>query len=246
MNKTLLALTASIVMAAPAMAADMPVKAPPAQAPVAVFNWSGCYIGGNIGGARLKRELSDNFSGQDWSRTGDGVFIVGGQLGCNYQFNSFVLGVEGDFDWGGDRDTGDGVVIAGNTFRASVDNKWISTLAARFGFTAGSLLFYGKAGVGWVKIEDITITNVTTGGSFVGNGSYTARGPMLGLGLEYGFSNNWSIKAEYDHIRISDRTFTVVGGPFPSLVGNTFTSQRGVQELKFGLNYRFGGLFGRY
>jgi outer membrane immunogenic protein len=245
MKKTLLATTALVALAVPALAADMRVRtAPPAPAPVAIFNWTGCYIGGNVGGARLKRELTDNFTGQEWSRTGDGVFIVGGQLGCNYQFTNIVLGAEWDFDWGGDNDGGRSVVIGGTTFRASVDNKWMSTLAARFGFTAGALLFFGKVGIGWVKVDDITITNVDTGNSFVGNGSHTAHGPMFGVGLEYGFTNNWSIKAEYDHIRISDRTFTVVDGRFPALVGDSFTSRRGVQQLKFGLNYRFGGLFG--
>ena len=33
-----------------AMAADMAVKARPVAPPVMIYNWSGCYIGGNIGG----------------------------------------------------------------------------------------------------------------------------------------------------------------------------------------------------
>src|ERR1700758_963448 len=33
-----------------ASAADMAVKAPPIVAPVVTYNWTGCYIGGNVGG----------------------------------------------------------------------------------------------------------------------------------------------------------------------------------------------------
>ena len=239
--KKFLAITALALLPAPVIAADMPVKAPPLAPVAAVFNWTGCYIGGNVGGARLKREITDTFTGGEFSRTGDGVIIAGGQVGCNYQMNSFVLGVEGDFDWAGDRNSdGAGVVIGPNTYRASADSKWTSSLAARFGFAAGTALFYGKAGIGWVGIGDITITNVTTGTSLVGTNSRSASGPMFGAGIEYGFSNNWSIKGEFDSIRISDRSFTIVGGPLPALVGDTFTSRRSVQEFKLGLNYRFG------
>ena len=56
-------LRSTVAMAAllvgPAMAADMPVKArPPAPAPVAVYNWTGCYIGGNVGGGWARTEQS--------------------------------------------------------------------------------------------------------------------------------------------------------------------------------------------
>jgi len=231
------------IAAAPmaAQAADMPVRAPLPE-PAPVFSWTGCYIGGNLGGARVRRELHDTLTGADWGRTGDGVFMAGGQIGCNYQFNSFVIGAEWDADWLGNRDSdGSGVLFGGNTYRAHVDSKWTSTLAARFGFAVNSWMFYGKAGVGWVGLGDITITNVTTGASLVGANSRSASGPMFGAGIEYAFSYNWSIKAEYDSIRLSDRSFTIVGGVLPALASDTFTSHRNVQELKFGLNYRFGG-----
>ena len=233
----------SALIAGPALAADLPARAPVYKGPPPVyFSWTGCYIGGNIGAARVKRELTDTFTGADWGGTGDGVFMAGGQVGCNYQFNSFVIGAEWDADWLGDRDSdGTGVTIAGNTYKASANSKWTSTLAARFGFAVNSWLFYGKAGFGWVGIGDIAITNVTTGASLVGSSSGTVSGPMFGVGIEYGFSNNWSVKAEFDTIRLPDRSFIATGAVLPALAGDTFTSRRNVQELKIGLNYRFGG-----
>jgi len=51
MKKLLCAGIALAALVAPAMAADMKVKAPILKAPVAPeFNWSGCYLGGNAGG----------------------------------------------------------------------------------------------------------------------------------------------------------------------------------------------------
>jgi hypothetical protein len=61
------------------------------------------------------------------------------------------------------------------------NNRWITTLAARFGVTNGSWLFYGKAGGGGVGSDDFTVTNLTTGASFTGfnNNTNTMRAPTL-------------------------------------------------------------------
>src|SRR5436190_6782639 len=77
----------------------MPVKAPMVPLPPP-FSWTGFYIGGNIGGAWAERHVTDTITGLDFSRSSDGVFIAGGQIGYNYQMGNFVLGVEGDFEIG--------------------------------------------------------------------------------------------------------------------------------------------------
>jgi outer membrane immunogenic protein len=80
-----------------AAAADLPppvMVAPPpmltAPTPIA-FNWSGFYFGGHGGWGFGSGAFADGFT-------------VGGQVGLNWQFNSFVVGAEGDgsfVDWGG-------------------------------------------------------------------------------------------------------------------------------------------------
>src|SRR6516165_5503340 len=67
-----------------ASAADLPVKAPPYVPPPA-FSWTGCYFGGNIGGAWAQSNWSDSLFGLNWGNTSDARFIGGGQVGCNYQ-----------------------------------------------------------------------------------------------------------------------------------------------------------------
>ena len=81
-------------------AADLPRAAPPAYVPamVPVNNWTGFYLGGNIGYAWRSTDITGNFAGANWGVTND-RFMLGGQAGYNWQINQFVVGVEWDFDW---------------------------------------------------------------------------------------------------------------------------------------------------
>jgi outer membrane immunogenic protein len=103
MNRKLLlicATAAAIGAVSSVQAADMPLKAPPPPPPPP-FSWMGFYIGGNLGAAWGTRHVNDTFTGLDFSRSSDGVFIGGGQIGYNWQMNNFVLGIEWDFDGAG-------------------------------------------------------------------------------------------------------------------------------------------------
>jgi len=227
-------------------AADLPMKAPMVAAPLPVlFTWTGFYLGGNIGGAWTTRRLTDSVFGIDFSRSSDGVFIGGGQIGYNWQVApNFVLGIEGDIDGIANKSRGTSAVVPGvGTIAATgnADGNWVSTIAARFGYANDHWLFYGKAGGGWVNGSgNVTLANLTTGNSITFAGDGTRSGYLLGGGIEYAITNNWTIKGEYDYLGLSgSRSFLVpVGSPF--LVGDTFTRNgRNFQMFKFGVNYLF-------
>jgi len=91
------------------------------------------------------------------------------------------------------------------------NNRFITTLAARFGLAYGPWLFYGKAGGGWIGNNDFTITNVTTGASITGFNDTTG-GWLLGAGIEWAFVPSWSAKIEYDLLGLEDWTFIVPPG----------------------------------
>jgi len=229
------------------MAADLPVKAPVyTPPPIQVFSWSGLYIGGNLGDARLRRTVDDSF-GRNFSNSGSGRFIGGGQVGYNYQFanSNFVLGAEANFDWAGSKN-GNGILIpAVGLIQVTSGNASITTAAARFGFANDHWLFYGKAGGGWVGGQGLTVTNLTTGASVSSSNSSTRSGGLLGVGVEWAFANNWSARLEYDHLGLGSRSFTVpVGAPF--LVGDTFTSKTHLDMVTLGFNYRLGGFGSGY
>jgi opacity protein-like surface antigen len=129
----------AICVGVTAHAADLPVKAPPPPPPS--YNWSGFYLGANLGGAWTSGSL--NIPGNNLYG-GLTEFIGGVQAGYNFQFGHFLFGVEGDFD---------GATFAHPALPTptlgSVSQNWIGTVAGRIGLVQDNWLLYGKFGGGW-------------------------------------------------------------------------------------------------
>jgi outer membrane immunogenic protein len=220
-------------------AADIAVKAPP---PPPVFSWTGFYVGANIGGAWTRGGWTDTRFLATSDTVSNSAFIGGGQIGGNYQIGQFVIGGEWDFDWASS--INGGASIPGDIVVANSNARWITTVAARFGWAIDHFLVYGKAGGGWVGNNNLTISNLTTGvsfncGTFNGCGNNSG-GWLAGVGFEYAFSNNWTAKIEYDYLGLGSRTF-VIPATFPivALAGDTFTTSRNMSMVKVGVNYLF-------
>lgn len=246
---TLIALTAAVGMGGTnlTLAADLSRPAPPpvykAPPPPPAFSWTGFYIGGNVGGAWGQSTVTDSLTGLNFSTgNSNGVFVGGGQVGANYQISNVVLGVEGDFDWAANNNSAfSGVVVpgpgGGNTFAAGVNNGWITLLTGRLGIAVDRVLFYGKGGGAWVGNSGFTVTDVTTGASLITSSNNSSSGWTAGGGVEWAFAGNWTVKAEYDYVGLSDASFTVPAG-LP-LAGDTFTAKRDIQMVTVGVNYLF-------
>ncbi len=232
MRKSLLTgLCAAALASAPAFAADMPYKAPPAPAPVPVFSWTGFYLGANIGGAWSNGSATDVITGANLNFNNSG-FIGGGQAGFNYQVNQFVFGVEWDIDGTTMSKTSNVVATAFGNLQASGHTDWISTLTGRVGFAADRWLFYVKGGGAWVE-NHATLTNLTTGAAV--SASNTNSGWTAGVGTEWAFSGPWSAKIEYDHIELdnwSPSTSAIIAG-------DRLNISRHIDMVKAGVNYRF-------
>lgn len=247
-NGTLLALIAAarIGGANASLAADLtrPPPPPPPVIVVPVFNWTGLYLGGNLGGAWSQGTVTDTLTGLNFNGTGNGTFIGGGQVGFNYQVGNVVFGAEGDFDWiANNNNATNGVVIAGplgrgHTFTAAANNGWISTFTGRLGYAWDRALLYGKAGAAWVGNNGFIVTDQTTGLSLTGSNNNSNNGWTAGGGVEWAFANHWTIRAEYDFIGLSSRTFTVPTTS-PVLAGDTFTARRNIQMATVGITYLF-------
>jgi hypothetical protein len=144
-------LTASQV----ASAADLGWRAPP-PAPVYVqpapipFIWTGCYVGGNIGGALTNIEFSNVATGDTVSASNSGV-AGGGQIGCDYQVGAWVVGVRDMVDATSLSKT---ATFSTTPFTGTADSRtnWFDTLTARGGYlVAPNVLLYVQGGAAWTN-----------------------------------------------------------------------------------------------
>src|SRR5215475_13807225 len=143
-------------LATSAIAADMPMKAPP-PAPAPVYLWTGCYIGGNVGWAQVSAHLNDRFDGDDDGRLSKSGFAGGGQIGCDYQFASnWVIGIQGMIDGTDINRSRVSILAPAFTFHHDVNS--FATITARLGYlVTPSFLFYVKGGWGTVD-ESFSVT----------------------------------------------------------------------------------------
>jgi outer membrane immunogenic protein len=252
--KKLLALAAVIAMSAPltAFAADLPQPLPPPpRAPAFVPPppplWSGIYIGGNLGAGWNHGNISDSSGLFTWGANNSTTFVGGGQIGANYQISNVVLGIEGDFDWfANSNNSGGGTAIGTATGLAVVqgsnNGRWLTTVTGRAGVVGWDhFLFYGKGGGAWVGSNNLTLTNLTSGGGSVsiGNGN-TNTGWTAGAGMEWMFAPNWTARLEYDYVGLSSKSLTVTVPTSGGGAVDTFsTNNRNIQMVTVGINYLF-------
>ena len=133
----LVVLATTALSSASALAADLPQRPAykaPMMTPAPVTTWTGCYIGGNVGGAFGDASASAAPGGVV---SGDGSgFAGGGQIGCDYQFaGGFVIGVRELLDYTSNSKSGTFPVGAfgGLPAVANFNNQWFDTLTGRVG-----------------------------------------------------------------------------------------------------------------
>jgi outer membrane immunogenic protein len=216
---------ATIAATGPSSAADLSslYKAPlPAG-----MNWTGCYVGVSGGGG----VQADSFTG----KAGVGGFF-GGQLGCNYQINQFVAGVEGEGFWSDMRTRSDITVLTpgGASSLSSETTRSFSDVAIRLGYTfTDRTLLYGKLGIVWSNQSYSLVSNAPA----TITASWTTPGVLLGGDFEYALTNNWIARLESDLLFFdsTDATFNTTGLMPPTR--QTVNTMNII--TKIGLSYKF-------
>jgi outer membrane immunogenic protein len=256
-KKFLLTTVAFGLLALPAMAADMnPMPAAPmykAPIPVPVFTWTGCYIGGTVGGVWGK--TTDTWGPNPGGFAFPGPLTVstsfnssgatgGVEGGCNYQVSPWlVLGVEADWQATGLSGTFNGTAvtpIAQEPFTQTFSSHWLSTVRGRAGYAAGPWLFYATGGGAFANISrSDSVFFPTSGTSTAASQSTTATGWTAGAGVEWAFAPNWTVKAEYLYVDLPGTTFTSVNPSFPvSFITNTHGDLK-ENIVRVGANFKF-------
>jgi outer membrane immunogenic protein len=224
MKSIIIGITFVAFLGGSAIAADLPMKAPVAPAPVAAFSWTGFYVGLNAGGdwgnsdptttvAHIGDYLgtcgtvcSDTVNAAGRQRLNTNGFTGGIHGGYNWQFNNIVVGIEADFEYFRSAGSTSVTLVAFGTYsetiHSSVSTDWLFTLRPRLGLAVGNWLLYGTGGLAVTKLKanwGYSDSN-TAGGRENASASETKTGWVAGGGIEAALPGNWVIGGEYLYV----------------------------------------------
>ena len=260
MKKLATAIAAIALIGTPVLAADMgvpgPAYYPKSLPPPAIYDWTGIYVGGHVGGGLLTDSVSQNGAAA-FNLTSSGSLrpagVLGGaQIGANYEFTPWVVGVEGS--WTDSTISGSTLnpcsacsFIPNPTSTIGVSQErftshalWFAALTGRAGYAANDWLFYAKAGGAWMHVsytEDLLATGksmVVAPGTTVTSQviSDNRSGFTVGAGIEFGLVENLSAKVEYDFYDFGSKNYN-----FNAITPVSVRSN--LHALTVGLNYKF-------
>jgi outer membrane immunogenic protein len=253
------AATPLVLPSTAANAADMPVKAPATK----TYNWGGCYVGLNGGGAESGSDFTTTVGTGTHLTSADAALVVeggtssanspnfvgGGQAGCNWVSGTFVYGLEGDVDYfrsnpqviNGTATLGDGVTSF--TVGQSLTTNYLATVRPRLGVAADRNLFYVTGGAAFTKASytQSYVDALVPSGTGVATGSKFLVGWTAGLGWEYAWTDNWTFRLEY--LFTSFPGSTNASGAITDAAGGSNPFQGSadlvIQTARAGVNFKF-------
>jgi outer membrane immunogenic protein len=255
----LIAAAAVALLATPAFAADMAVKAPLAPAQPVAATWTGVY-GGLNGGYAFGTDKTDDImvyiNGLGWippTSALPGTYdthggLAGGQIGANYQAGSVVFGLEADIDWSNIKGSYVDDPSAPPSGQSVISGtvEWFGTIRGRIGFAQDRLLIFATGGLAYGGVKG-GVSNYSGSGSPYLTDRHTLVGWTVGGGLEYAISNNWFIKGEYLFVDLGEKEFllsdpTNFCGCTNASVGYAVAMSNNSVEfnvVRLGINYKF-------
>jgi outer membrane immunogenic protein len=247
----LLSTVALATVAGSAFAADLPSRrAPPVYAPpppIPVFTWTGFYVGGQVGYEFGRSSATATFAptgaflaGNSSSK--DGV-IGGGHVG--YLWSTQSLPVLGGF-FGGGFGTG-GVIgiegdVDGTSARAAYGLPLVTNYASdriqgsirgRLGVAFDRVLVYATGGAAFGDLRNTYVSTIGLGSEAY---DHTRVGYTVGGGVEYAFTNNFSVRVEYrytDFGTFTDNLTTTTAGL------ENVTHRETDNRVQAGFSYKF-------
>jgi len=252
-----------------ALAADLPARTY-TKAPVYVdpgYNWSGFYIGGNIGyswGRSSDTSSLTNTAGTVLFASADksnlnGV-VGGGQIGYNWQMQSWLFGLEADIQGTGEKGSRAftcaatvctppvggflALVIPGPAVPAALTQKidWFGTFRGRIGVLATpKVLLYATGGLAYGEVDSSESIGIVPSAF---SSSSTNVGWTLGAGIEGVIAGNWTAKLEYLYVdlgKVSGSFLTTIPALGGGFVSSNYSSRVTDNVLRVGLNYKFDG-----
>ena len=236
--------------------------------------WTGIYAGVNLGaavGVATLNSTATNFNGVNGSPTPGGSSLdaqyaalsyaslnpasglVGLQLGYNWQLNHIVLGLETNFDYMQQTNSGtkNTPLSTGAEFRTDsvFSTSWIYTIRPRLGYLLyNNFLVFGTGGFSLTNPEYRIFTQYSapTTGVTSQYGSFSFASAQVGWnaggGIEWMFSNRWILNAQYLFNDFGTlKSSQTYNNHLPTSV-TTIKSNGSLKEqlITVGINYLFG------
>ncbi|RXT45049.1 outer membrane protein [Bradyrhizobium betae] len=271
MKKFLLAVASVVLGSASVHAADLAAQYTKAPVMAPAYNWTGFYVGGNVGGQWGSADLNTSTV---WTPAGyfatssvPAIGTVGAQgansssvtggftAGYNWQVNHAVLGLEGDINYFGFKGSASGSAVypccapTAFTVSSQVSADWLATIRGRIGFLAApTWLLYATGGAAIAEVKgNFNFTDTFSAATESAAIRDTRVGWTAGVGTEYAFGGGWSLKAEYLYVDLGRSTATstnlvTFAGTAPS-PSNVYTHSVDLKSniVRVGVNYKFGG-----
>jgi outer membrane immunogenic protein len=219
-------------IAGPGIAADLPTKAAPAPAPAYIpTNWAGFYLGGHLGYGWSKVSGDESAFGQlpDLKINGG---VAGVHAGYNWQFNQWVLGLEGDISGtfgNGWSKTNYTCPVGCNASGVHGELNGLASIRGRLGWAFDRTLLYATGGVAWGLYKS------GAGASGIIINSHTVTGGVVGAGIEWKYQPNLSFRLEGLQYLWNKTT-----GPSSSDVGTGSDKIHNATVIRVGASYHFG------
>ncbi len=201
-----------------------------AAAQDAGYDWSGVYVGGQLGYVRANGHFFGTAPFADNSYPKSNGVSGGLYAGANYQFgNNVVAGIEADFAWSGANDRAPVYDPTGTPWPAffQIVQKINRTGAVRgrLGYDINRWLPYVAGGVAFANVSQRL-----TGAAEDWSTTYT--GWTLGGGVEYAFTRNVIFRSEYRYSDFGTKTFEAFLAPPINISLKT-------HDVRFGVAYKF-------
>jgi outer membrane immunogenic protein len=246
----------AVTLAGPAIAADLPTKSEVPYVPPR-FTWTSCYVGAHLGGGFARKDMTDPVQlvqdsflgagstvGTTTTSTSPTGVVIGGQIGCDYQFASnLLIGIEGAASGSTMRGSTNVVLPLGSPDLALVqaNTDFLASVTGRVGYAFDNVLLYAKGGLA-VAGDKYNVSGAT----FLGPPPYNFQGLdnrlgyIVGGGVDWAFSRHWSMNVEYDYYQFGHGNILMTeqfSGAFSGVVDVRQT----VQVVKVGFNFHIWG-----
>jgi outer membrane immunogenic protein len=197
------------------------------------YNWSGVYVGAQLGYAWGDGELEFLTAPVTSNPEPDGI-LGGAYLGYNAQLgNGVVVGAEADFAFADLHDSDGlfgpgGVPLDGQSFE--VDVNWTAAVRARLGYAVGRFLPYIAGGIAFADVDH---EGFSAPDASAGSDSDTFVGWTIGAGAEYAFTDNLIARVEYRYTDFGSEDYAATDNFGAHSVDLT------TNDIRLGISYKF-------